>query len=110
MSDARIIEIFGETAGIAVADEKGVTFYAAARRFYPIDGAHFQSCKDAERAVKDTARYRLSTTENSYAARSRQNISAAGDTRSRTRSATSRIDAALQCDAAQLQPSFAPVS
>ncbi len=51
MSDARIIEIEGETAGIAVTDAHGVNFYAAHRKFYPLDGAHFRSCKDAERAA-----------------------------------------------------------
>ena len=51
MSDARIIEIEGETAGIAVTDAGGVNFYAAHRKFYPLDGLHFRTCKDAERAA-----------------------------------------------------------
>lgn len=53
MSDARIIEIEGETAGIAVADASGVNFYASHRRFFSLDGAHFRSCKDAERAAME---------------------------------------------------------
>ena len=53
MSDARIIEIEGETAGIAVADAAGVNFYAVHRNFYRLDGLHFPTCEDAERAAAE---------------------------------------------------------
>lgn len=53
MSDAYIIEIADETAGIVVRQEreKSFRFHASAPRYYPLDGKLFSAPRDAERAA-----------------------------------------------------------
>jgi hypothetical protein len=51
MSEARIIEVEGEAAGIVIADGNGFSFYAASWPFYVMDGVHFRSPRDAEKAA-----------------------------------------------------------
>ncbi len=53
MSDAYIIEIADETAGIVVRQqsEKGYRFHAALPKYFPLDGHIFAGPKDAERAA-----------------------------------------------------------
>jgi hypothetical protein len=51
MSDTYIIEVSSEAAGIVVRDKAGFRFFAATRRFNPLDGRIFKSARDAERAA-----------------------------------------------------------
>lgn len=53
MSDAYIIEVANETAGIVVRqeDEKSYRFHASLPRYYPLDGQRFALPRDAERAA-----------------------------------------------------------
>lgn len=53
MSDAYIIEIADETAGIVVRQqsETGYRFHAALPKYYPLDGRIFAGPRDAERAA-----------------------------------------------------------
>lgn len=53
MSDAYIIEVADETAGIVVRQEseKSFRFHASAPRYYPLDGKIFTAPRDAERAA-----------------------------------------------------------
>jgi hypothetical protein len=51
MSDARIIEIEDEAAGIVVRDDPGVRFFAASRAYFVFEGAKFRNSGDAERTI-----------------------------------------------------------
>ncbi len=53
MSDAYIIEVADETAGIVVrqGDEKSYRFHASLPRYFPLDGQRFAAPRDAERAA-----------------------------------------------------------
>lgn len=53
MSDAYIIEIADETAGIVVRQQQdtGYRFHAALPRYFPLDGQVFAGPRDAERAA-----------------------------------------------------------
>jgi hypothetical protein len=53
MSDAFVIEVADETAGIVVrqASEKNYRFHASLPRYYPLDGKIFSAPRDAERAA-----------------------------------------------------------
>lgn len=53
MSDAYIIEVANETAGIVVRQESEKTyrFHASLPRYYPLDGKLFAAPRDAERAA-----------------------------------------------------------
>jgi len=58
MSDARIIEIDDEAAGIVINDEAGVRFYAAAHPYFAFEGAQFRSAREAEQALSRFATQR----------------------------------------------------
>jgi hypothetical protein len=53
MSDAYIIEIADETAGIVVRQQQdwGYRFHAAVPRYFPLEGKIFAGPRDAERAA-----------------------------------------------------------
>jgi hypothetical protein len=53
MSDAYIIEIADETAGIVVRQQsdEGYRFHAALPKYFPLDGHIFAGPRDAERAA-----------------------------------------------------------
>ncbi|WP_041316692.1 hypothetical protein [Hyphomicrobium nitrativorans] len=53
MSDAYVIEVANETAGIVVRqeNEKTYRFHASLPRYYPLDGKLFSAPRDAERAA-----------------------------------------------------------
>ncbi|WP_293860278.1 hypothetical protein [uncultured Alsobacter sp.] len=51
MSNAIIIEIAGEPAGIVTADANGFAFFAASKPFYPLDNHTFRSLRQAEKAL-----------------------------------------------------------
>ena len=53
MSDAYVIEVANETAGIVVRQESEKTyrFHASLPRYYPLDGKLFSAPRDAERAA-----------------------------------------------------------
>jgi hypothetical protein len=53
MSDAFIIEVADETAGIVVRQggERSYRFHASLPRYYPLDGKLFAAPRDAERAA-----------------------------------------------------------
>lgn len=54
MSDAYIIEVANEAAGIVVrqGDEKSYRFHASLPRYFPLDGRLFAAPRDAERAAR----------------------------------------------------------
>jgi len=60
MSNARIIEVEGEEAGIVVGDGHGFQFFAAARPYYALEGARFGSSSDAQKAISRFATERRS--------------------------------------------------
>lgn len=51
MSNAIIIEIAGEPAGIVTADGNGFAFFAAAKPYYALDSQSFRSIRQAEKAL-----------------------------------------------------------
>jgi len=51
MSDTYIIEVGSQAAGIVVRDREGYRFFAASRRFNPIEGQVFRNAREAERAA-----------------------------------------------------------
>jgi hypothetical protein len=53
MSDAFVIEVADETAGIVVRQggEKTFRFHASLPRYFPLDGKIFSAPRDAERAA-----------------------------------------------------------
>jgi hypothetical protein len=52
MSKAYVIEVFNQTAGIIVSDERGFRFFSSERAFDSLEGGHFGSARAAERAVR----------------------------------------------------------
>jgi hypothetical protein len=52
MANAFVIEVFNQTAGIVVAEERGFRFFSSKRAFDPLEGGHFGSARAAERAAK----------------------------------------------------------
>lgn len=52
MSKAYIIEVFNQTAGIVVSDERGFRFFSSERAFDSLEGGHFGSARAAERAAR----------------------------------------------------------
>jgi hypothetical protein len=52
MSNSYIIEVNSRPAGIVVLGPDGYRFFAASKRFYPIDGQLFRSAREAERAAR----------------------------------------------------------
>ncbi|MET0969648.1 MAG: hypothetical protein ABWY18_10640 [Tardiphaga sp.] len=52
MSNAFVIEVFNQTAGIVVAEDRGFRFFSSKRAFDPLEGGHFGSARAAERAAK----------------------------------------------------------
>jgi hypothetical protein len=53
MSDATIIEIRGQAAGIVARTSRGFVFYAAQAPFFSLERQHFRSARHAERAARD---------------------------------------------------------
>ena len=53
MSDATIIEIRGEAAGIVARTGRGFAFYAAQAPFYRLERRLFRSVREAERAARE---------------------------------------------------------
>jgi hypothetical protein len=51
MSDAYIIEVGSQAAGIAVRDTDGFRFFASSHRFNPMEGQLFRNAREAERAA-----------------------------------------------------------
>ncbi|WP_316158433.1 MULTISPECIES: hypothetical protein [unclassified Bradyrhizobium] len=52
MSKAYIIEVLNRTAGIVTADERGFSFFSSERAFDSLEGQHFASAREAERAAR----------------------------------------------------------
>lgn len=52
MSNAYVIEVSHQTAGIVVADDRGFRFFSSTPAFDSLEGGHFGSARAAERAVK----------------------------------------------------------
>jgi hypothetical protein len=50
-SNAYVIEVRGQTAGIVARDGQGFRFHASAHRFNALDGRHFKTPREAERAA-----------------------------------------------------------
>ena len=55
MSDTYIIEVASQAAGIVVRDRGGYRFFAATRRFNPLEGRLFRNAREAERAARRLA-------------------------------------------------------
>jgi hypothetical protein len=53
MSDATIIEIRGQAAGIVARTGRGFAFYAAQAPFYRLEKRLFRSVREAERAARE---------------------------------------------------------
>jgi hypothetical protein len=53
MSDATIIEIRGEAAGIVARTGRGFAFYAAQAPFHRLERRLFRSVREAERAARE---------------------------------------------------------
>jgi hypothetical protein len=51
MSDAYIIEVSSQAAGIVVRDRGGFRFFAATHRFNSLEGQIFRNAREAERAA-----------------------------------------------------------
>jgi hypothetical protein len=51
MSDAYIIEVSSQAAGIVVRDRGGFRFFAASHRFNALEGLLFRNAREAERAA-----------------------------------------------------------
>jgi len=51
MSDAYIIEVGSQAAGIVVRDPDGFRFFASSHRFNPMEGQLFRNAREAERAA-----------------------------------------------------------
>jgi hypothetical protein len=52
MSNAYVIEVFDQTAGIVVAEQRGFRFFSSTPAFDVLEGSHFGSARAAGRAVK----------------------------------------------------------
>lgn len=55
MSDAYVIEVGSQAAGIVVRTPKGYRFFAATHRFNPLEGQLFRNPGEAERAASRLA-------------------------------------------------------
>ena len=55
MSHSYIIEIASQAAGIVVRDGGGYRFFAASRRFFPLEGQLFRNAREGERAARRLA-------------------------------------------------------
>jgi hypothetical protein len=55
MSHPILIEVAGEDAGILAPLRRGYAFYAASRRFHPLEGRTFSTPWHAEKAARDLA-------------------------------------------------------
>jgi hypothetical protein len=55
MSDTYIIEVSSQAAGIVVRNSDGYRFFAASRRFNPLEGQLFRNAREAERAARRLA-------------------------------------------------------
>jgi len=55
MSHSYIIEVGSQPAGIVVRNGGGYLFFAASRRFNPLDGKTFRNAREAERAARRIA-------------------------------------------------------
>ena len=51
MSDAYIIEVGSQAAGIVVRGADGFRFFASSHRFNPMEGQLFRNAREAERAA-----------------------------------------------------------
>lgn len=51
MADSYIIEVGSQAAGIVMRERHGFTFHAASDLFTPMDGQHFRSAREAEKAA-----------------------------------------------------------
>jgi hypothetical protein len=51
MSDAYIIEVGSQAAGIVVRDPEGFRFFASSHRFNSMEGQLFRNAREAERAA-----------------------------------------------------------
>jgi len=51
MSETYIIEVASQAAGIVVRTSGGYRFFAANRRFMPLEGQLFRNAREAERAA-----------------------------------------------------------
>jgi hypothetical protein len=51
MSDAYIIEVGSQAAGIVVRDPDGFRFFASSHRFNSMEGQLFRNAREAERAA-----------------------------------------------------------
>ena len=47
-----VLEIFGEPAGLLIAEEAGFVFHAASAKAWPLDRRVFARRQDAERAIR----------------------------------------------------------
>jgi hypothetical protein len=52
MSNAYVIEVGSQTAGIVTKDERSYRFFSSDRIFDSLEGREFRSARDAERAVR----------------------------------------------------------
>jgi hypothetical protein len=52
MSQAYIIEVHTQTAGIVTRSERGFRFFSSERAFDSLEGREFRSARDAERAAR----------------------------------------------------------
>ena len=52
MSRAYIIEVYERTAGIVTNDGHGFSFFSSERAFDSLEGRHFRSAREAERAAR----------------------------------------------------------
>jgi hypothetical protein len=52
MSDAYIIELGSQVAGIVVRNPDGYRFFAATHRFNSLEGQLFRNAREAERAAR----------------------------------------------------------
>jgi hypothetical protein len=59
ISNAFVIEVGGETAGIVARDGRGFRFYAATQAFDALDGRMFAAPGDAERAARRHANAKI---------------------------------------------------
>ncbi|AXK81554.1 hypothetical protein DW352_14135 [Pseudolabrys taiwanensis] len=62
MSNAYIVEVQSETAGIVVRDGRQYRFFASDRRFDALEGRDFNSLRAAEAAARDHAAKRRNST------------------------------------------------
>lgn len=61
MSEAYVIEVWGDAVGIAVKDGDSFRFHASAPSYFALDGKHFRTVGHAHLAAIDHARIRAAT-------------------------------------------------